>query len=150
MKENWKTLMKFNAHKWDPKKAKPACVKKFDPAIDEHHYVGRSDIERVSVYFLVSENIIPDEPPQYIFKEKFLREMEINKDIDIPQDSKERLDRTIRLFRGKCILKIYPQKTVNGVKKFHGKQRNGHIDKTITQEWIDVNFKYRFPPFMIH
>ena len=147
IKENWKTIMKFNAHKWDPKHAKPACVKNIDPDIDKNHFVGRSDVERVPIYFLVSENIIPDDPPQYIFNAKFLEDMEINKEMEIPQDSKDRLIRTVRLFQGKCIVKIYPQKTVDGVKTFHGKQKNGHIDKKIDQEWIDINFKYRFPPF---
>ena len=147
IKMNWKTLMKFNAHKWDPKRMKPACVKNISAEIDEDHFVGRSDINRVSEYFLVSDNIIPKEPPQYIFNEAFLSDMEINKEVDIDVMSKEKLERSVRTFLGKCIYFIYPQKTVDGIKTFHGKQKNGHIVKDITQEWIDIDFQDRFPTF---
>ena len=145
LKLNWKTLMAFNAYKWDPKYAKPSCVRNVSAEVDEIHYVARSDINREQVFFVVSENIIPKEPPQYVFDARFLNDMELNKEIPIPQSSKEKLEAAVRRFQGKAIHHIYPQGLVDGNYVYHGKQKNGHIDKTITQEWIDVNFKDYFP-----
>ena len=145
LKLNWKTLMAFNAYKWDPKVQKPSCVRNVSTDKNEVHYVARSDINRELVYFVVSENIIPKDPPQYIFDDKFLNDMEINKEVPIPQSSKEKLERAVRRFQGQAIFHILPQGVIDGQHVYHGKQKNGHIDKTITQEWIDVNFKDSFP-----
>ena len=145
LKLNWKTLMAFNAHRWDPKVTMPSVVINISTELDEIHYVARSDIKGEHVFFLVSDNIIPKEPPQYIFDATFLNNMEINKEIEIPNKSKERLESTARRYLGKCITHIYPQGKVDGKYVYHGKQHNGHFDKTIPQEWIDLNFKDRFP-----
>ena len=137
--------MAFNAYRWDPRQPKPSCVKKIDTEVDKIHYVGRSEIKSKSVHFLVSDNIIPAEPPQYVFDESFLNNMELNKEIDIPGKSKERLEATVRRYLGKTINYIIPQGLINGKYVYYGKQQNGHMDKTITQEWIDSNFQDQFP-----
>ena len=150
LKENWTRLLLFNAHDWDPKKKKPKCVLhiKVDPKNkEETHWVGRSDIGRDKVYFLVSDNIIPKKKNSkgYVFDKKWLQEMVINREVDIPEDSFLRLQNVVNLMKKKCISYLIPQATVNGKKAFHGRQVNGGMDKTISQEWIDENFKEAFP-----
>ena len=123
LKTHWKALMKFNAHRWDPKCSRPSCVKEISAEIDKVHYVARSDINKEAIYFLVSDNIIPDEPPQYIFDETFLQSMEINKEISIPQKSRVRLDATVRRFLGKTMTHIIPYGLKDGEYVYHRKQK---------------------------
>ena len=145
IKRNWTTIMPFCAFKWEAKKQKPWVVEHISKQNKSVHYVGRSDIGEDQEYFLVSENIIPNEPPYYVFTKSWLDKLPINVETEITPASKKRLDGVVDLFEEKAITHLYPQAVVNGKKGWWGKQTNGHIDKTITQEWIDENLKDQFP-----
>ena len=148
IKTNWVTLMKYNPVTWDPSVTKPHCARNVKLAKKDFFYIGRSDIRNNQVYFFVSENMIPDmEEKQPIFTKKFLQNLPENEEMEIEETARMKLLRAVRLFNGMAIEAIIPQKTVNNVKTFHGLQNNGHWDKTIDHEWVEFNFKYRFPDF---
>ena len=148
VKNYWKTLMLFNAYQWDPKIQKPTCVKHITVTKgkeDESHWVGRSDIGGEKYYFLVSANIIPDDPPYYVFEESFLRDIVNNYEYDIPKVSRIRLRRIARLYERKSIDYIVPLPIVDGVQSFVGEKEDGTLVGNFTQEWVDEHFKEKCP-----
>lgn len=140
--------MKYNPVTWDPSISKPHCALNVKLAKKDYFYIGRSDIRNNQVYFFVSEFMIPDvDDKQPIFTKKFLQNLPENEEIEIEETARMKLLRAVRLFNGMAIEAIITQKTVNNVKQFHGLQRNGHWDETIDHEWVEFNFKHRFPNY---
>ena len=55
--------------------------------------------------------------------------------------------KAVQYFNGFAITHIELVEFKKGKRKFRGKQDNGHWDEDLDQEWIDFNFKDRFPTF---
>ena len=144
LKTNWKTIMPYNESTWHPKRKKPHCAINVIIEPGEIHYIGRADIKNDKVYFFVHDDMITDEKP--VFTQKWLKQLVENVEHDITEQQQKTLIRQVRLFKGHVIDYVKLVEIENGVHKHVGKQNNGHFDD-LTQEWIDENFKVRFPIF---
>ena len=73
--------------------------------------------------------------------------MEDNMEYVLEDTAKKKLLKAVQYFNGFAITEIELVEIKNGKRRFRGKQDNGHWDENLDQEWIDFNFKDRFPSF---
>ena len=90
IKGNWATLMKYCPETWPPHKTKPSCV--IDKILEdrEFHYIGRSDIKKKKIYFLVSDDMFAtDDEKQLLFTKKWLSRMKENIEYNLEEGAKK-------------------------------------------------------------
>ena len=73
-----------------------------------------------------------------LFLQNNLNSLPENEEIPIKDIAKMKLLRAVRLFNGMAIEAIMPHGTVN---------IDGHWDETIDHDWVEFNFKKRFPSY---
>ena len=109
----------------------------------EMFYIGRSDIDKKKVYFIVSGHIIPDDRDSHVFPNSFFRQMVYNKEYDIPQESKDILFQNVQYTIRNKIEYIYPS-IVNETKQWQCKLKGGRLLQPKSLQWIQDNFQKDF------
>ena len=78
--------MKYFPDTWPSDKVKPSCV--LDKILEdrEFRYVGRSNMKKKKIYFLVSDDMIATEDEtQLLFSKKWLSRMKDNIEYDLEE-----------------------------------------------------------------
>ena len=142
IKLNWKTLMFFSKRDWKGSRF-PLPKRQINKDDREMFYIGRSDIEKKKVYFIVSGHIIPDGRDSHVFPNSFFRQMVYNKEYDIPQESKDILFQNVQYTIRNTIEYIYPS-IVNDTKQWQCKLKGGRFLQPKSLQWIQDNFQKDF------
>ena len=93
----------------------------------------------------VSTNIIPVDSASYIFTDQFMKRIGFNREVTIEDSSKEKLQRVVNSAKNTRLQSIIPQAPKDGVQSWKLKFHFGRNPKYKDHEFIQRNFKERFP-----
>ena len=154
LKINWKSVELVNVDERDlDEKPLHELSERMKEANKNIHWLGKADDKGKDKYFLVHDDLIPDDYATKkgpIFTPNFFKKLKYNVELQIPKSIRDKFKLAYKDYKNSALEAIKPLIDPETKKRvYHGKSVMGVEDKKyVTEKWLKENFQKYYPEFI--